>query len=427
MARFPTVSVEAGVEAVAVERDADHVLLTVRPVGGGPDRTIRARYLLAADGGSSQIRKMVGITLPGRHIAEQWFDIQLRAWYDRPADAPLDFTFLADPARPGVDCPCPEGYHRVEFRVNRGESVDYLRSDAGLRALLAERGIDADDVEVFRSWAYTFHIRQAETWSAGRVFLAGDAAHIMPPFAGQGVSSGVRDVANLCWKLDAVLTAGADPALLATYEAERRANVDRLTFFSVTIGRIVMTRNDVLARMRDAGFRASAHVPGLGGAVRSMRMKPRYRLATKGGFFSRRARVRSARGQFVEQPWVVGADHVPVRLDTLLGTSWAWLGFAESPIPRVLADAGVIEIRLVSAHALASHRVPPGHWIDSEGVLERRMRRVRVRGLLVRPDRFVFGGDRELTAEDLRRVAATVRSPSATPPSTHAAAGAVPR
>lgn len=412
ISRFPTVTVMPGFDAVALSQDKDSATVTLRPINGGPDRQISAEYVIAADGGSSPIRKMLGIALPGKHIAEQWFDIQLRAWYDLPVDAPLDFTFIADPKRPGVDCPCPMGYHRVEFRVNKGETVEQLQTEQGLRGLLAERNIDYDQVEVFRSWGYTFHIRQAETWSRGRVFLAGDAAHIMPPFAGQGVSSGVRDVANLCWKIDAVLNAGADPELLRTYEPERRPNVVALTRFSLGIGRLVMLRKNTAARARDGIITAAAKVPGVRPWLTSMGLKPRYELGTEGGFFGGEGTRRSLSGSFVKQPWVVSSDLAAVRLDTVLDNRWTWIGFPSSPIPPELATAGVAEVKLEYASAIATHSVPDGHYVDSEGVLEKQMRRARVNGLLVRPDHFVFGGDSELTPDDYRRVAdVVVRTP----------------
>ncbi|GGG24525.1 3-(3-hydroxy-phenyl)propionate/3-hydroxycinnamic acid hydroxylase [Rhodococcoides trifolii] len=410
IARFSTVSILSGVEAVALTQDSESATLTLRPVDGGPDRQITSKFVIAADGGSSSVRKMLGIALPGKHIQEQWFDIQLRAWYDLPVGAPLDFTFISDPERPGVDCPCPMGYHRVEFRVNKGETVEQLQTEDGLRGLLAERGIDYDKVEVFRSWGYTFHIRQAETWSRGRVFLAGDAAHIMPPFAGQGVSSGVRDAANLCWKIDAVLTAGADPDLLRSYEAERRPNVVALTRFSLGIGRMVMLRNNSAASVRDGLVAGAAKVPGVSPWLRGMGLKPRYTLGTKGGYFGGTERRRSPRGSFVKQPWVVGSDLTPILLDTILGNNWTWVGFPSSPIPPMLADAGVGEVKLHSASDLATHSVPSGHYVDSEGVLEKQMRKARANAFLVRPDRFIFASDREMTEEDYRRVTDVVVS-----------------
>jgi 3-(3-hydroxy-phenyl)propionate hydroxylase len=408
MDRYSTVTLMPGLDAVGLEQDGDGVTVSLRQVDGGPAQVITGRYVIACDGGSSPIRKMLGIALPGKHIEEPWFDIQLRAWYDLPVDAPLDFTFISDPKRPGVDCPCPMGYHRVEFRVNEGETVEQLQTEAGLRGLLAERGIDYDKVEIYRSWGYTFHIRQAEQWSKGRVFLAGDAAHIMPPFAGQGVSSGVRDVANLCWKLDAVVNGGARPDLLATYEAERRTNVEQLTKFSLGIGGVVMLGNSAAVRLRDSAAGLVAKVPGVGPWLTGMGPKPVYKLGTDEGFFSRSSSLRSPRGTFIKQPWVVGSDLTPVRLDTVLDNQWTWVGLPAAPIPRQLADAGVAEVKLEHSSAIASHSVARGHYVDTEGILGRQLRRARAHGFLVRPDHFIYGSDRELTTADYDRVAKVV-------------------
>ncbi|WP_052049215.1 MULTISPECIES: FAD-dependent monooxygenase [Nocardiaceae] len=402
--RFPTVTVMPGYEAVDLTQDEECAIITLRRADGGQDRTITERYVIACDGGSSSIRKLLEIALPGKHIEEPWFDIQLRAWYNLPIDAPLDFTFIADPSRPGVDCPCPIGYHRVEFRVNKGETIEQLQTETGLRGLLAERGIDFDQVEIYRSWGYTFHIRQAERWSKGRVFLAGDAARIMPPFAGQGVSSGVRDVANLCWKIGAVLNAFADPDLLATYERERRPNVTKLTQFSLRIGGLVMLNNGAAVRLRDSVIRNAMRLPVLSSLITSNGLKPRYELGTDGGLFGVNSRWRSPRGSFIEQPWVTGSDLTPVRFDALLDNKWTWMGFPSAPIPPQLAAAGVNEVKLEYSSAIAAHRTTSGHYVDSEGVLERQMRRSRVRGVLVRPDRFIYCSNREISASDYERI-----------------------
>ncbi|MGV8872384.1 MAG: FAD-dependent monooxygenase [Rhodococcus sp. (in: high G+C Gram-positive bacteria)] len=406
--RFPTVTLMPGYDAVDLVQDAESVTVSLRPADGGPDRKITGRYLIACDGGSSSIRKLLGIALPGKHIEEPWFDIQLRAWYDLPVDAPLDFTFISDPRRPGVDCPCPMGYHRVEFRVNKGETVEQLQTEEGLRGLLAERGIDYDQVEIYRSWGYTFHIRQAEQWRKGRAFLAGDAAHIMPPFAGQGVSSGVRDVANLCWKLDAVLNADADTSLLDTYEPERRPNVAQLTAFSLRIGKLVMLGNPTAVRVRDSLIHAATWLPGLGRAIKNNGLKPRYELGTKGGFFGLGSSVRSPRGTFIRQPWLVGSDLAHVRLDTVLNNRWTWIGFPGAPIPRALAEAGVDEVKLEYSSAIATHGVAAGHYVDSEGEVARQMRTSRAQGFLVRPDKFIYCSDREFSSADQTRVASMI-------------------
>ena len=112
--------------------------------------------------------------------------------------------FHCNPARPTVDCPTPLGHHRWEYPARAGEDEKKLVTDEAIWQVLHDQGITDEHVEILRAVIYSHHVRVAERWRVGRVFLAGDAAHAMPPWIGQGMSAGVRDVANLCWKLAAV-------------------------------------------------------------------------------------------------------------------------------------------------------------------------------------------------------------------------------
>lgn len=389
--RFPHVEVAVGTSVDEVDQDEDGV--TVRATDAtGATRRWRAQYVVAADGGSSAVRKLLGIGLPGRHITQQWYDVQVQATTPRVPGTPLDFVFLADPRRPGVDCPCPGGYHRFEFMLRPGEDVEEIGTEAGMTRVLAERGVDLAGLEVYRHWAYTFHVRQAERWRDGRVFLAGDAAHIMPPFAGQGVSSGVRDVANLCWKVArAVAEGGGHDDLLDSYEAERRPNVLTHTRVSLRIGSIVMSGNPVVVRLRDALGMLVTRAPGVRSWVRRHPVKPAWEVrARRAAHLAPRRRRRGAVGRLLTQPTVRDADGRSTRLDALLGDGWSWVCVGDAPVPPVVLDADVPVVRVV----FDPRRQGPDHHLDTSGLLERQLRRSRATGLLVRPDRFVYGTDR---------------------------------
>ncbi|WP_447644085.1 FAD-dependent monooxygenase [Nocardioides zeae] len=404
--RFPHVAVASGTTVVGVDQDEDGV--TVRATDQeGRSRTWRARYVVAADGGSSAVRKLLDIGLPGRHITEQWYDVQVEAAEPHVPGTPLDFVFLADPRRPGVDCPCPGGYHRFEFMVRPDEDVEEIASEAGMARVLAERGVDLASLQVYRHWAYTFHVRQAERWREGRVFLAGDAAHIMPPFAGQGVSSGVRDVANLCWKLAGVLAGAPGPdALLDSYDAERRPNVLVHTRVSLRIGSIVMSRDPVVVRVRDTIGALVMRTPLLGRWVTRHPLKPAWSVRADRGA-PHRAHLapgrhgRSATGHLLTQPELRAVDGTTTRLDLLTGDGWSWVCVEDTPVPAVVSAAGIPVVRVV----FDAGRQRPGHHLDTSGLLERQLRRSGARGFLVRPDRFVYGTDRDDLAGACVRVA----------------------
>ena len=171
-------------------------------------KRLRASYVIAADGGSSPTRGLLGVGYTGRTYTERWVVIDtevIREWdgHDR-------LRFHCNPKRPTVDCPTPLGHHRWEYPARAGEDENKLITDEAVWEVLHEQGITEDHVKILRAVIYSHHVRVADRWRVGRVFLAGDAAHAMPPWIGQGMSAGVRDAANLCWKLAAVVArAGA--------------------------------------------------------------------------------------------------------------------------------------------------------------------------------------------------------------------------
>lgn len=390
------VEVRAGHELVSIEQDEAGVTAGMRE-GSSPVRFVRARYLIGCDGGSSRTRKLLGIRLVGRTIDEPWLDIQARAAFPQEPGARLDFNFIADPARPGAECPAPMGHYRWEFSLRKDEDPEAANTPESLRRLLATRGVDADRIEILQSWVYVFHIRQAERWQQGRVFLCGDAAHVMPPFIGQGVSSGIRDAANLCWKIAAVLHGEAVPSLLGSYESERRPNVMALTRFSLRVGAIVMVRNRLLADCRDLVFRIAARLPWLGRHITRFHIKPDW--ISGPGLLTRRRSFRSPAGHLVWQPWVMPATGSRSRLDDLLGNGWAYLSWREARMPEPLRRLGVREL-VVHGRGRSWTGLPENGIVDIEDRLRRQFRRHRARGLLIRPDRFIYGSDRDELAPD---------------------------
>ena len=134
-----------------------------------------------------------------------------------------------------------------------GEPVETLLRDETLQSLLAPF-VDFSKVEIERRAVYAFHARVADKWRKGRVLLAGDAAHLMPPFAGQGMNSGMKDAVNLCWKLAAVVSGGAGADILNSYEVERARSVRAMVDLSRRLGAVIMPTNRVVAGLRDASF-----------------------------------------------------------------------------------------------------------------------------------------------------------------------------
>ncbi|NED65035.1 FAD-binding monooxygenase, partial [Streptomyces sp. SID10244] len=156
--------------------------------------------------------------------------------------------------RPTVDCPTPLGHHRWEFPVRDGEDENHLVTHQAIWSILHSQGITEDNVEILRAVVYSHHVRVADRWRVGRVFLAGDAAHAMPPWIGQGMASGVRDAANLCWKLAAVIDGSLPESALDSYQLEREPHVRETTAHAVFAGKVITERRPWAAMLRNHAF-----------------------------------------------------------------------------------------------------------------------------------------------------------------------------
>ncbi|MGX9671215.1 bifunctional 3-(3-hydroxy-phenyl)propionate/3-hydroxycinnamic acid hydroxylase [Mycobacterium sp. HM-7] len=313
VARFANVEVLLEHECLRVTNRGDDAELLLADLRADTFKRITARYVIASDGGSSGTRGMLGIGYTGRTYGERWVVIDtkvVREW-----DAHDRLRFHCNPKRPTVDCPTPLGHHRWEYPACGGECDKDLVSDEAVWKVLREQGITPEHVEILRAVVYSHHVRVADRWRVGRVFLAGDAAHAMPPWIGQGMSAGVRDAANLCWKLAAVLRGQASDSLLDSYAAERKPHVTEVTRRAVLVGRIITERRPWLAAIRNHVVRTVTRIPGADAAGQKLWWIPDARYAD--GFFTA---THPAAGRQIPQPTVDG-----VLLDDLLAGRWALL------------------------------------------------------------------------------------------------------
>jgi 2-polyprenyl-6-methoxyphenol hydroxylase-like FAD-dependent oxidoreductase len=249
----PLVTSLMGWEATEIDQDDDgvSVLIVERSPEGERQRRVRARYVVAADGAGSRMRQLLGITQTDVGFAEDWLDVDVRIL--RPLSPDIDGQYC-DPARPAYIGSLGKRHHRFEFALLPGETWDHLEKPSTAWSLLNGRGVTAEDVHIVRQVVYRFEAKLADTWRSNRVFLAGDAAHTMPPHLGQGLCSGIRDSANLAWKLDLVLHGLAGDALLDSYERERRPHAHHWVEASVKLGQISCTLDLEAATARDAAI-----------------------------------------------------------------------------------------------------------------------------------------------------------------------------
>ena len=380
--RFPNVSVLLEHECLRVIPRGDCVELMLADLTVDELRRIRASYVIGADGGSSAIRAQLGVGFGGRTYAERWIVIDTKVLKEWPGHDRL--RFHCNPARPTVDCPTPLGHHRWEFPVRDEEDERELLTEEAIWNVLHGQGISAQNVKILGFACYSHHVRFADRWRVGRIFLAGDAAHAMPPWIGQGMAAGVRDVGNLCWKLAAVLTGSLPESVLDSYQAERLPHVTEVTNRAVKTGKLIIQRNRWRAAARNHLFRTATKIPYFTAWLRNHRWLPdaRYRdglLAHNGN---------RAVGYQVPQPWVVDEKGDTVRLDDVIAGRWAILHTGASAQWPAWRAAGVPILKVTASGSVASADCV----VDSDGSLTRWLDKKGASVVVVRPDGFVYAG-----------------------------------
>lgn len=378
LARFPNVTMHAGTSLRAFEQDVDGVTLRLEDADG--EHHIQADWVIACDGARSVVRKMLGIALEDLGFEEPWLVV------DAEVDAPVRFpdlwgvpeaadvqqlsVMMCDPVRPATIVPGRGDMRRWEFMLLPGEDEAQMMAPTRVAALLDPYLHDVPH-RVVRASTYRFHGLIAERWRDGRVFLAGDAAHQTPPFFGQGMCHGMRDVANLVWKLHLVTGGLADAALLDSYQVERDPHVRNVVTAAVEAGRYICELDPDRAAARDATMRERARSGQVGTAADLI---PAYRSGVVD------AATPGAGERFV-QPAVDSGD-TRMLLDDAVGGGWRLFA-----IDAATAEAA----RTASAVAPIPVTVVDASRIDDGGVLGAWLETRAVRAVLVRPDSYVFG------------------------------------
>ena len=380
------VPVRYGTEVTGLRGQPDGVTVTARTPAGV--QTFGARYVVGADGGRSTVREQLGIAMTGRSFEQTWLVMDL---LEDAHDQRFGMHY-GDPRRPHVIVPGLDGRCRYEFLLHPGECDPGAAPPFALMHRLVRPYRDLLPTQVERAVAYRFHTLVAKAWRRGRVFLAGDAAHMMPPFAGQGLNSGIRDVANLAWKMAEVLHGRLAPEVLASYETERRPHAEATARLSARLGRVVMTTSPRLAARRDRVLRRTLATVDGRRYLEEMRYRPsltvRHGLVL-GGAFSPRV------GTMLAQPRVFDvAGHVDVLLDDVLGPGWALLAvdLPAADLPEVAGTVAMTGATAVVAAGGDRFPRPPAGWravADLDGRLVDEVEELRGRFVLVRPDRIV--------------------------------------
>ena len=388
-ARFANVEARYGTSLTGIEQHKNHVSATLAPTGGEPTYEVTARYLVACDGASSPTRKLLGVNLADLDFDEPWLvvdaemggPIHFPAFSGVPDGADLQSlsVMLCDPKRPSTIVPGRGKHRRWEFMLLPGETEGEMMQPQQVRQLLAPWIAD-EPCKLVRAATYRFHGLIAEAWQIGRVFLAGDAAHQTPPFFGQGMCHGMRDVVNLAWKIRLVLSGLAPAGLLQTYQLERDPHVRAVVNAAIAAGKYICELDGVAAKKRDAELRAQLGRP---------------RPASAGDLIPAIASgIVKDHGERFIQP-TVGRGGRRMLLDDATGGGFVLIGKTATAC-GTLPDELAKQWSAIGGRRFMLGDSPPSDKScallhDSDGDLDRWLEAKGASAVLLRPDFYVFG------------------------------------
>lgn len=399
--RFANVQVLFEHTLEAFTQTDQEVLLSLRTPAGELQR-IACAYLLACDGAKSVVRRILGIPMKGVTFPQRWLVVDGLVGEDAGLGGYVSCFYDRD--RPVVSIPAPDRHWRWEFMLRPEEGEDILGEAQNgfpsdrLRQMLRQIG-DQREPHIVRKSVYTFHASYATDFAHGRVFLLGDAAHLLPPFGGQGMNSGLRDAFNLAWKLAMVLRGEGRAGILATYQQERMPHVVQMLRYATFLGKqLVMPRSRLGTFVRDTALRGVMKIPAAARRAREMRMKPES-FYKQGLVVADERAERSVRGRLLPQPTVELPDRRAVLLDELLSPGFALVRVHDDPdeaFKALRADIWKkLSPRRICLVPAIKHARDAGQKVtcafDGQREIFRFLNGRSDRFVLVRPDRHVLG------------------------------------
>ncbi|OKA20524.1 3-(3-hydroxyphenyl)propionate hydroxylase [Pseudomonas versuta] len=394
LARFANVKVLFSRELEGFEQSESGVALTLKNSEGRSER-LQAKYLIGCDGGNSLVRRSLDISFEGKTAPNQWIVVDIA---NDPLATPHVYL-CCDPVRPYVSAALPHGVRRFEFMVMPGETETELSKPENMRKLLAKVLPNPDNIELIRSRVYTHNARLAGQFRQGRVLLAGDAAHIMPVWQGQGYNSGMRDASNLAWKLSLVIKGLAADSLLDSYEQERRDHAKAMINLSVLAGHVLAPPKRWQGTLRDGVSWLLNYLPPVKRYFVEMRFKPMPQY-TRGALIVPSEKG-SPVGKMFIQPKVLTDAGTTVLLDEVIGENFAIIAWGCDPTwgltPAQITQWKALGTRFIQVLPDVQLRAPSDAGPDvirvgdSTGRLKEWFALGTSSIALVRPDRFLAG------------------------------------
>lgn len=372
VARYDNVELFMGHEVVRVEQNEEEATLTVKQNHSETLQTFKGQYVIAAEGARSTIRKQLNGTLENLNFDHPWLIVD----FEVTGDTTLQKSNLqyCQPDRPVTFLYLGRNLYRFEIMLKPDEEIAHYESEENVLQLMSEL-MNVDGVKIERFVTYTFHALIAEKWQIGRTFLVGDTAHQMPPFLGQGLSSGIRDAANIAWKLIAVIQNGANESLLQTYHEERHPHVYKIMQQAIILGSIIQAPSKELATFRDNIFKYLNSVPNVKEALQNIE---RSKSPVGKGFHH----------ESLQQPHCLYAPQFSVgenRLDELINRQFSLV--VHPQVNRAELQRKYPTLQVISLEVTE----PVLQWFDEYNATI----------ALVRPDAYVYAFATETTIEQI--------------------------
>lgn len=370
---LPNVELRQGWVVTGIRQDAESVSVEIAPyVDRAPDLTraesITANYVYGADGNKSLVRDAIRTGMIDYGFKETWVNFDTE-WLREPDPKYGISKMYCDPARAHMYMGIGHRRQRFEFALRAEDNPsDFADAQAGWNWLADAHGLGPEDVKAVRYLQYTFVGQVAERWRDGRILIGGDAAHVMPPYLGQGACSGIRDSANIAWKLDLVLRGVSEESLLDAYQSERHPHVDAIVQGSVGLGHVANMTDPIAAAHRDEMF-FSGKAPAAPDFPKTETGVVEAGIA---------AGIVAPQGAF-------DIDGVQVRGDEVTGR-----GFLLIANPGVVETLSVTDrelLELVGANTLELGSSP----VDVTGLYQKLIEKGEADIAIIRPDHIVFG------------------------------------
>jgi 2-polyprenyl-6-methoxyphenol hydroxylase-like FAD-dependent oxidoreductase len=372
----PSVSVNMGHEAVALKEFEDHVELVVKDINGAQTQ-VNAKYVVGCDGANSFVRDNMDHTITDLGFAADWLVVDIVP-QDKREWNPMNLQ-LCDPARPTTIVSGGPGKRRWEFMALPGETKEALNKEDVAWKLLEPWNITPENSILERHAIYTFKALWVDDWRKGRLILAGDAAHLTPPFMGQGMCAGLRDSQNLAWKLDSILSGKADESLLGTYTKERKPHNRDVVEAALFLGNTICVTDPEAAAKRDEAF-FTGQVPEF----------PEFPYLTDGIISHQEDRF-TGRLSFQNQVTYQGNTGL---FDDIVGKGWMVISAIDDP-KKVLSEEQITFLENVGAKCIFISESSVNNLesvIDVDGKYKQFFNETGLEAVVVRPDYYLFGG-----------------------------------